>query len=79
MSLNENRLRTRRIRGRHTPYTNLWERGPSPARHETLLRATELADFAPRPGPSADNNIPIVIDDEVKILWCSFATNTFFL
>lgn len=68
--LNESvsRLRSRRFRGRHSPYSNLWERGPSPGgRHDAFL--ADFADLAPRPGPSADNNVPIVIDDEVKDLW----------
>lgn len=61
--LNESRLRSRRIRGRHVPYTNLFERGPSGGgRNEGLL--AEFADFAPRPAPSGENNTPIVIDDE---------------
>ena len=65
LPLNESRLRTRRFRGRHIPYTQLWDRVPPVAsRHDSLL--ADIADFAPRPGPSADNNSPIVIEDEVK-------------
>lgn len=65
--LNESRLRSRRFRGRHVPYTNLFERGPSAAgRNEALL--AEFADFAPRPAPSGENNTPIVIDDEVILV-----------
>lgn len=59
------RLRSRRFRGRHTPYTNLWDSVPPPGgRREALL--ADLADFAPRPVPSGDNSSPIVIDDEVR-------------
>lgn len=65
IALNESRLRARRLRGRHTPYSSLWDRGPSPGpRHEALL--AEFADIAPRPSLSGDSASPIVIDDEVK-------------
>ena len=58
-------MRARRLRGRHTPYSSLWDRGPSPGpRHEALL--AEFADIAPRPSLSGDSASPIVIDDEVK-------------
>ena len=61
------RLRSRRFRGRHTPYTNLWDSVTPPgARREALL--AEFADFTPRPVPSGDNSSPIVIDEEVFIL-----------
>lgn len=63
IALNESRLRARRLRGRHTPYSSLWDRGPSPGpRHEALL--AEFADIAPRPSLSGDSASPIVIDDE---------------
>ena len=66
LPLNESRLRTRRFRGRHIPYTQLWDRVPPVAsRHDSLL--ADIADFAPRPGPSVDSNSPIVIEDEVKV------------
>ena len=65
IALNESRLRARRLRGRHTPYSSLWDRGPSPGpRHDALL--AEFADIAPRPSLSGDSASPIVIDDEVK-------------
>lgn len=61
------RLRSRCFRGRHTPYTNLWESlSPSGARREASL--TEFSDFTPRPVPSGDNSSPIIIDEEVFIL-----------
>lgn len=58
------RLRSRRFRGRHTPYTNLWDSPPG-ARREAFL--AEFGDFTPRPVPSGDNT-PIVIDEEVFIV-----------
>lgn len=63
LPLNESRLRARRLRGRHLPYSGLWERvTPTTGRHDPLL--AELVDLAPRPSTSADGNSPIVIDDE---------------
>lgn len=59
------RLRSRRFRGRHTPYTNLWDSvSPSGARRDALL--AEFSDFTPRPVPSGDNTSPIVIDEELS-------------
>lgn len=61
------RLRSRRFRGRHTPYTNLWDSvSPPGARRDALL--AEFTDFTPRPVPSGDNSSPIVIDEEVFVV-----------
>lgn len=76
LPLNESRLRTRRFRGRHIPYTQLWDRVPPVASRPDSLLA-DIADFAPRPGPSADSNSPIVIEDEVKSSWTSFTLDTY--
>lgn len=76
LPLNESRLRTRRFRGRHIPYTQLWDRVPPVASRPDSLLA-DIADFAPRPGPSADGNSPIVIEDEVKSSWALFTVDRY--